>query len=356
MEYPIFNSKSLSVGDVYDLADSTDRLKYFHAKLGSKIEEVKMYLETGSFVGYMLAKKLAGKGTYAKMMGEILGPDRFAHISVGDVVRKYHTLLENPDDYTELRAYFQKNYRGILSVDDAINALLNRTQDKVSIPTDFLLALLKREINSLGKRALFIDGLPRNMDQISSSLYFRDLINYREDPDFFILIESPLEVLNARIKHRRVCPQCHTSKNMLFNPTEFVKYDNDTRQFYLICDNKHCSGYGKSICVSKEGDEVGIKSIEQRLKDDQHLMDVASNLQGIEKILVKSSVPIDEASQYFEEYEIQQAINYSLEGDKVNSSKSSWVFKDDNGVDSVTMYAATFVVNIFNQIHKILTS
>jgi len=72
MGFPIFNSKELSNGKVYSLSNPGGRYEYFHAKLGSKIDEVKSFLENNTFVGFMLAKKMAGKGTYAKMLEEIL--------------------------------------------------------------------------------------------------------------------------------------------------------------------------------------------------------------------------------------------------------------------------------------------
>ncbi|MFH1192311.1 MAG: hypothetical protein V1655_02445, partial [bacterium] len=44
----------------------------------------------------------------------------------------------------ELVKYLNKNYRGYISIDDAINALLNR-DTKTLLPTEFILALVKWE-------------------------------------------------------------------------------------------------------------------------------------------------------------------------------------------------------------------
>jgi adenylate kinase family enzyme len=354
MDYPFFNSKALSDNNVYDLTDPIDRLKYFHTKLGTKIEDLKSYLDSNSFISYMLAKKLAGKGTYAKMVADVLGPTRIAHISVGDVIRKIHVQLDDPTALQELRSYLEKNYRGFLSIDDALETLKNRTQDKVSIPTDFLLCLLKNEITLMGKKALFIDGLPRNLDQITASLYFRDLVNYRDDPDLFILIDTPNEILNARMKNRRVCPYCQTSRNLLFTPSQFVKYDKLADDYYFVCDNTLCSGYGVARYIAKEGDLDGISSIEERLQADADLMAVAVTLQGIPKIMLRSTYPVAIAKEYLEDYEIQPKLVYSVQGDKVALSKENWVFKDENGEECYTIYAATYVVNLLTSLHKIL--
>ena len=75
------------------------------------------------------------------------------------------------------------------------------------------------------KKALFIDGFPRDLDQVSYSLFFRDLIGYRADPDIFILIDVPNSVIDERIKYRVVCPKCHTPRNLKLLATKQVEYD-----------------------------------------------------------------------------------------------------------------------------------
>lgn len=355
IEFPIFNSKVLSNGKSYVLTDRSDRLQYFHAKLGTKIEDIKELLERNSFVGYMLAKKQAGKGTYAKMVEEILGTERFAHISVGDLVRNACSMLSSVEraDFIES---IKIHYRGFISLDDAIESLMKRSQEEVSVPTELMLALLKMEIDKMGKKALFIDGLPRNLDQISYSLYFRDLINYRDDPDFFILIDVPEYIIDARMKNRTVCPKCHTSKNILINPSKFIKYDSSIKSFYFLCDNPNCSGFGEARYVPKEGDEFGIESIRKRLQLDQDLMEKACNLHGVQKVLIGSTIPCNIADNFIEDYEKQERYEFNPKGNNVVVSKAPWIVKDDSGVDCFTPYAATFVVNLFLQMHSILTS
>lgn len=356
MDFPIFNSKSLSDGNIYDLGDAVSRKRYFEAKLGSKIDAVKEYLDTGGgFIGYLLAKKQAGKGTYSKMIEEILGPERYAHISAGDLVRKYHKLLENPETDPTLYSKLKKEYRGFISLDDAIKALLSRTQDKVSVPSELMLALLKIEIDSLNKPALFIDGLPRTIDQVSYSLFFRQLVNYKDSPDFFVLIDVPEEIIDARMKGRFVCPLCATSKNMYFNPSRFIRFfENHKPPYYFLCDNSLCTGFGKQELVSKEGDAAGKSSIAERLKQDQELMEMAFSLHGIPKILLRSTVDYDKRTEYLEDYEVQKSYFYHVTNGEVITQLQPWVFNDDDGKKVVTMYAATYVVNLFSQIYDIL--
>lgn len=375
-DFPYFNSKELSSGKKYNLIDPAERLQYFHDKSGKKIEELKLYLDNNSFIGYLLAKKQAGKGVYSKMVEEILGPERFAHISVGDLVREAHKQVETEEGLAQLKKEVIKDYRGFISLEEAIVALKNRTQDKVSIPTEFLLALLKRKMRTVGRKALLIDGLPRTADQISYSLFFRDLINFRDDPDFFVFIEVPREVIEVRMKGRVVCPICQTSRNIYINPTTFVKYDKEIQEYYFLCNNKNCEGYGKERYVVKEGDAAGIKSIEKRMEQDQELINLAMQLQGIPKVLIRSSYPLKTAENYLEDYEIQPIYSYeggkgedgaggnvdgaigssdaACAGDEVKLSQKPWVFKDDNGEDCCTMYAAVYALNLINQIYDVV--
>ena len=217
-----------------------------------------------------------------------------------------------------------------------------------------MLTLLKREIDRVGKKALFVDGMPRSLDQISYSLYFRDLINYRNDPDFFIFIDVAEEIIDMRIRGRVVCPVCKTSKNMLTNPGKFVRHDTETGEYYLVCDNAVCPGYEKARYYSKEGDVAGKDTIAERLKSDGELMEMSMGLQGMPKVLIRSSYPVDEASEYIEDYEIQPVFKYKGTGDNIEVMTEPWIFKDDEGVDSYSIYAATYVVSMFSQIHKIL--
>lgn len=354
MNFPLFNTKELSTGKVYDLNDPAGRREYFEAKLGKKMEELKEYLDNRTFLAFLLAKKSAGKGTYSKMFEEIVGPGKTAHISVGDLVRDTYKNINDAAFRDELISYMKKHYRGFITIDEAIDALLGKSQDKL-LPTEFILALVKREIEKVGKKALFIDGLPRNLDQISYSLYFRDLINFRDDPDLFILIDVPESVIDERMKYRVICPVCHTSRNTKLLPTKFVKYNTSDDSYYLVCDNASCSGYGTEKMVRKEGDEQGINPIRERLTLDGKLMEMATRLEGVPKVYVRNAIPASEATNIAEEYELTPEFEYATKdnGEVVVSSKP-WVVKDDSGDDCHSLMAASAMLSLVSQLHKIL--
>ncbi len=366
MDFPLFKTKVAGLDKKFNLSDPSERWEYFHLKAGPEIEKLKTYLEKNSFIAYLLGKKNSGKGTYSKLFIEIFGQDRAAQISIGDLVRSIHKAVEDSqEEKKSLIEFLEKNYRGYLSIEKAIDALLGRDL-KTLLPTEFILALLKREISKVGKKALFLDGFPRNLDQVSYSLFFRELIGYRDDPDFFVLIDLPEKVIEERMKYRRVCPLCQTSRNLKLLPTTKIGYHHDKKEFYLVCDNPVCpalqsfaeqnlGGQGAEM-ISKEGSDLGMEGIRERLNTDASLIEKANSLYGIPKILLRNSMPADKALEFADDYEITPEYSYewSEAGNKVTVIEKPWVFPDDQGIDSVSFLAPPVVISFIKQLARVL--
>ena len=350
-EFPLFSTKVKGVNQKFNLIDAGERKRYFEAKASNEIKKLKGFFKNNTFIVYLLGKKNSGKGTYAKMMQDIFG-DSIVHVSIGDLVRKVHKeVLENEKEKEELFQYLKKNYRGYMSVDDAFQALLSR-DTKTLLPDEFILSLVKREIGKLGRKTLFIDGFPRNFDQISYSLFFRDLINYREDPDIFVMIDLPKTVIDERIKHRLVCPACNTSRNLKLLSTKKMGFDKEKKEFYLICDNENCKG---KRMEKKEGDELGIEPIKQRLETDEKLITEAFNLYGIPKILLRNTIPTSKAETLVDDYEITPEYVYSLnEKNEVEVKEKPWIVKDDEGTDSYSLLAPPIIIVLIKKLVEVL--
>jgi adenylate kinase family enzyme len=354
INFPIFKTKLNNQGKKINLSNPEERLEYFYLKAGKEIQKLKDYLNSGNtFIAYLLGKKNSGKGTYAKLFQEIIDPERVTHISIGDVVRKVHQeIIDSPDKKEELAEFLKKNYRGYIPPEKVMENLLSR-DTKTLLPTEFILFLLKREIDQMERKALFIDGFPRDLDQVSYSLFFRDLINYREDPDVFILIDVPEAVIDERIKYRCVCPKCHTPRNLKLFPTQKIGYDANKKKFYLVCENPKCSG---ARMVSKEGDELGIETIKGRLALDKKLIKQAFSLYGVPKILLKNSVPVKQAKNYVDDYEITPEYVYQWDENekKVRIVEKSWEILDDDGVPSYSLLAPPVAVALIKQMVEAL--
>ncbi|NQU82829.1 MAG: nucleoside monophosphate kinase [Parcubacteria group bacterium] len=345
IEFPIFKTKIEGVDKKFDMTDAEERKAYFDAKAGDEIARLREYLKENSFIVYMLGKKNSGKGTYAKMFKEIVDKDRIEHVSMGDMVRELDEVVADKDKLEMFTKELKKTYRGYLPLDDIIASMKNRST-KTLLPSELILALVKMKISEQPKKALFIDGFPRQLDQISYSLFFRDLIGYRDDPDAFVLIDIPENVIDERIKYRVVCPKCQTSRNLKLLPTKDVVHDaND--EFKLLCDNSECS---KEELAPKEGDELGIEPIRERLKVDEDLIKKAFSLHGIPKVLLRNSVPVDKAEEYVDSYEITPAFSYEKEGEAIKTNEKPYEVEDDEGVLSYSLMPPPVVLSLIKQL------
>jgi len=350
--FPLFKTKIPGKTRKFDLTDPRQVHEYFQYKAGEEIRKITKYLETRTFIAYLLGKKGAGKGTYSKLFINHFGDKKVSHISVGDVVRNVDEERKNPRKRKELVSYLKNNYRGFNSIEEILKAQEERNTTKPLLPTEYILALLKREISKVGKRALLIDGLPRNLDQVSYSLFFRELIGFRDDPDFFILFQVSEAILDQRIKTRVVCPRCHDSKNLKVNPTKEVEYDEKKRKYYLLCDNPQCHLVRME---EKEGDKLGIEPIRWRLNADGQLIEKAFSLYGVPKVLLRNSVPVNQARLSVDDYELTpEFVLKHTGGGKVEISSRPWVIKDDEGVDSYSLMPPAVVVSMIKQIADVL--
>lgn len=350
--FPVFKTKAPGKDKKFDLSDPKEVEEYFQYKAGDEISSLKKYLENNTFVAYLLGKKSAGKGTYSKIFAQIFGVDKVAHISVGDVVRAVDEEMADPKKKGELIDYLKKNYRGFHSLEDIIKSQEDRGTGKPLLPTEYILALLKREIDKSGHKTLFLDGLPRTLDQVSYSLFFRELIGYRDDPDMFILFQVPESVIDERMKTRVVCPKCHTPRSLKFQVTKEAGFDEKENEFYLKCDNPECNG---ERMVTKEGDELGIEPIRGRLTNDGALIEQAFSLYGVPKVLLRNSIPVSEAKEAVDDYEITpEFVLEHIGGGKTKVSERPWVVKDDEGIPSFSLMSQPVALSMIKQIASVL--
>lgn len=346
----LYQTKVDGLTKKFNLMNPGDRHEYFMAKAGKEIEALQDYFSNNTFIAYWLGKKNSGKGTYSKLMMEIFGADKITHISVGDLVRRLSADLNDAAKKEALLKYFAEHYRGYMSIDDCIQAFLSRDTASL-LPNEFILTLVKYEIDSSPKKTIFIDGFPRNLDQVSYSMYFRNLIDYRQDPDIFIAIDIPENVIDERMKYRVVCPICQTPRSLKLLATPEVGYDEAKQEFYLKCDNPNCN---QARMIAKEGDNLGIEAIRDRLEMDDALIQKVFSIHGIPKILLRNSIPVAEADRLIDNYEITPAYEYSLEDGKPKVAETPYVVKDDEGIDSYSLMAPAVVVSLVKHLYSIL--
>lgn len=355
-EFPLFKTKMPGVTKRFNLSDAKERSEYFEAKAGNEIALLKKYLADQTFVVYLLGKKNAGKGTYTKLMKELFGHDKIRHISVGDVVRSVQKAFVEGDEQkkADLLAFLQKRYRGFAPFEEGLQELIN-WKITTLLPTELILALVEYEISLSPRAALFIDGFPRELDQVSYALYFRNLIDYRSDPDIFAAIDIPDAVIDERIKYRVICPSCGTPRNLKLFTTNKVGYDKETKEFFLRCDDPSCPSFGARM-VGKEGDNVGIEPIRKRLELDGTLIDTVFSLHGVPRILLRNSIPVERANEYVDDYEITPAYSYEYDEaqDKVVTKETPWSVQDNEGKEVYSLLAPPVVVSLIKQLVQTL--
>ena len=352
--FPVFKSKVKGLTKTFNLNNPQARREYFELKAGPEIKKLRAYFNKGNtFIAYLLGKKNSGKGTYSKMFAEIVAPQKIEHFSIGDMIRKIDQDLKDKKKKKELIAFLEKNYRGGYSLKQLMKLLEKRSTSAPLLPTSLILVLAKKRISQHKKKALFIDGFPRNMDQINFTLFFRDLVGYRDDPDIFILINVPESVINERMKYRVVCPRCQSIRNLKLHPVakENVRYDKKKKKFYYVCDDPACRG---QKMVSKEGDKKGIGPIKERLMKDEKLIAQAVSLYGIPKVLLRNSIPKNLATELVDNYEITPEYYYQWDGDKVVFKEKPWVILDDEGVPSYSLLPAVATLSLIKQMVKVL--
>jgi len=350
--FPVFKTKIKGITKTFNLNSPKERREYFGLKADPEIKKLRAYFKKGNtFIAYLLGKKNSGKGTYSKIFAEIIGNQYVEHFSIGDMIREIDQDLKDKKRKKELVDFLEKNYRGGYSVKQLMDLLEKRSTSAPLLPTGLILVLAKRRISQHKKKTLFIDGFPRDLDQINFTLFFRDLVGYRNDPDIFVLINVPEKVIDERMKYRRVCPRCQTSRNLKLLPSSKIEYDSKKKEFYLLCDNSQCKG---AKLQAKEGDEKGIGPIKARLMKDEKLIQQAASLHGIPKVFLRNSVPKSLAKTYVDNYEITPEYYYQWDDKKVQIEEKPWIFPDDDGKPSYSLLAGPVVLSLIKQMVKVL--
>lgn len=317
MRFPVVATKTSGVSKRFDLSTPSGRKPYFEAKVGKEIKKLQRYLQKNHVLINMIGKKNSGKGTYTKMFLEAVGLPA-TQLSVGDIVRE---------------------------------ASLTRTTDKL-LPTDIVLELIRREVQKSQFPTVFLDGFPRNLEQIEYVRQIRKVLDLPKGRDLFVLIDIPEAVMDERMKNRVVCPTCHTPRHPKLLLTRFLDRDPATKDFFLRCDRVGCDG---SRMIPKEGDDLGIEAIRGRLNQDQAVMEEILRMTGLERIMLSASLPVD-LSHQVEDYEIH--LIYDLIWDarmkKVMPRSKKWIFTDDSGNDSYTLFPPAVTTYMIREMVSVL--
>lgn len=317
MVFPVVSTKTSGVSKSFDLSTPEGRRPYFEAKVGKEIIKLRNYLSKSSVLINMVGKKNSGKGTYTKMFLEAVGVPA-TQLVVGDIVR---------------------------------TANLTRTTEKL-LPTEKILELVYKEAEKGVLPTVFLDGLPRNLTQIDQAIKIRERLGLPRGHDVFVLIDIPEVVMDERMKNRVVCPTCHTPRHPKLLLTRFLDQDLETGEFFLRCDKDGCD---QSRMIPKEGDTLGIAAIRDRLVEDQMVMEELFERKEAKKIMLSATLPT-ELSNQVDDYEIHLIYDliWNEKEKRVTPKAKKWLFKDDLGRDSYTLFPPAVTVHMIKEMVRVL--
>ncbi len=83
---------------------------------------------------------------------------------------------------------------------------------------------------------------------------------------------------------------------------------------------------------------------------------MAFSLYGIPKILLRNTVPVKEAQNFVDDYEItpQYDFEWSEKEKKVKIKETPWVVLDDGGAESYSLLPPPVVVSLIKQMTDVL--
>lgn len=335
----------------YNLTSVDEQNLYIENEAKEELEFLRKYFTKNTIVNYLLAPKLAGKGTYINTLIKFMPKDRWVVISVGDLFRYAEEEIKIYGDRCELYTYAEKNHRGMQNPEQIIDSIKNRSLSGVSSSETAMLLIRREALKHKGK-SIFLDGFPRNAEQVELSLLVRELIDMRNDPDVFTLINIPLGVIEERLKSRRTCPVCRSSRNIKLLPAE-VYFDDNKKDFEMYCDGPDCRGKN-ILMLPKEGDEKGIELIKDRLIDDYNLMNKVRTLYGIDIIELFNSIPEEDKDLFSTDFELTKSYNYTVS----NNTDIKYIEEDfsvtDNGVKYYSYLAYPVVVQYIKELYKFI--
>jgi adenylate kinase family enzyme len=327
------------------------KLDYFKRRLGDKLNQFINYTQQCGFVLFFLAKKQAGKGTYIKILQELTN-GRIIQISIGDLVREAEAKAKDSAKRKELIQELKKYYQGELDLEAVADLLVNQSVENKLLPTDVITALITMSAleKNLGQ-PIIIDGFPRGKDQVLVALQMQKDFLEKNIPAGFVAIDCPDEVLARRYIYRRSCPVCSTPRNIKLLLTKEIEYDENTGEFYLICDNMTCEG--KHIRMrQKQADDLGPDALKEKQKLMVEIMQEIQAKAGDNYLIVHNTVPINEATPEMlkEDFTEEADLSWNEKEQEVARNFKPIQVADDQGREAYSRWPEAVVVEMVEKL------
>jgi adenylate kinase len=191
-------------------------------------------MEGNRYIIIFLGPPGAGKGTQAERLAEDL---KIKKISTGDILRE--AVAKGTELGQRSKSYME---RGEL------------------VPDEIILGIIEEAIND--EEGFILDGFPRNINQAKAldEMLSRKGLNITH----VIFLDVPDEEIIKRIAYRRVCLNCGTVYNLIFNPPKEDEICNNCGSKLVQREDDREEVVRKRLEVYRDSTEALVKIYEER--------------------------------------------------------------------------------------------
>lgn len=333
----------------FNLLTVDGRNLYLDQKLDDR-EKIAKYFQNQPCFLHVLSPKTGGKTVFTKILQDYF-LNIFHHVIIGDLVRQYHSaLIENSGEILE---FVRQNYNGIVELNSCNEIIKNRNNfaiSTVSIPSELILELIKFEIFKHPNKSYILDGFSRNVEQVYISKNLSEILNLHNYRNIFLNINTDTNLIKFKLDRRMICKLCKSPKYYQISPSTIVKFDKDSGNFVMYCDNKNCSGYGVEELVRKEGDEDGFQKISNRIANDNELMKISKKVNFDNSIEVNCLV--NAGSETYQEYELIKSTAFVNKNNIVEFKTDKFVLENEQGIKCNVVEMVVLVAEFLNKLLK----
>ncbi|MCA9398095.1 nucleoside monophosphate kinase, partial [candidate division WWE3 bacterium] len=278
-------------------------------------------------------------------------PGHFEQIAAGDLARELQERLsedgiEKVAD--ELAEHFPENITRE-EIHEMLEPFIELEGSKLK-STEVILAMIKKALADAPEKSIILDGFPRSPEQVQHALELIDHFEQQGYQPVFVNVDTPYEVRDTRMRHRRVCPICQNSKNLKLWPSTKHEYDPEADEVFMVCDEEGCE---LVRMVEKDYDAQGADAMKERDQITQDLVDHLHEHHPEYTVSIKNAIPTERAGEY-EPHDLTEITNLDWDPDKqeVVVTTEPWILQDEEGNDYYSGNPETWVVDLIKELKK----
>lgn len=296
---------------------------------------------------FLIGKKGAGKSARIKVLHKAL-PEHFDVIPVGDLARSLQEDLEErgieavaQDLIEHLPQY------SIEEIAELLEPFVELEGTKLK-STDIILSLVKKALAEKENTSIILDGFPRSPEQIEHAKDLVEEFSQKGYKPLFVDIDIPESVQDMRMLHRRLCPECGSSKNIALWPTDEFGYDEDNDEFFMYCDEQGCH---QVRMVGKAYDDAGASQMKERDQITQDMIDQIKEQLAAHAFTISNAIPVEHKDQY-EPHDLTEVTRLSWDGEKVVKTTEPLLINDTQGKEAYSGNPEPWIMDFIKEVYN----